>query len=450
MSNHKHSDKEDKSGYTLATPNLSKDNERYWMTRIFKHTRDNGKGIIIEDSSYSVRISYDGKRKAFQLGTANKKLAAQKARDIYRNLVANGWDNTLTEDSPTKSGTTTVGDVIRVYLEVTEASPKTSANYVRVFRTVVADIKNISGDKNRYDHVNGGAEKWRTKVDNILITDITQAKVQKWKVAYVKERSSDPVKKRSAMESANSYIRYCRSIFKPDLLTHMRAELSLPEELPFTSVKLYPRQNTRYISTFNIVDVMEKAKKELPNIEQDQQWLIFVLAISTGMRRNEIDKLTWRQINFDKNFINVSATEHLEVKGTEGIVDIEQELSTLLKGYYAKYKDAGDFVIQSDVQPAYKSKTPQYRANRHLQALVKWLRKSGVEYRKPIQTLRKEAGSEVCRRYGLHASSTFLRHADIQVTSNHYVENKQTITSGLASLLTDDVESIESGKEEAS
>jgi len=270
--------------------------------------------------------------------------------------------------------------------------------------------------------------------------------VQKWKVSYVKARSADPLKKNSAMESANSYIRYCRSMFKPDILPHMQKELALPEDLPFATVKLYPRQNTKYVSTFSVVDVMEKAKKELAGIEQDQQWLIFALAVSTGMRRNEIDKLTWRQINFDKNFINVSATEHLNIKGTEGCVDIEAELATMLKGYYAKYKDAGEFVIQSDIVPSFKSKVPKYRANRHLQAVVTWLRKQGVKAHKPIHTLRKEAGSEVCKRYGLHAASTFLRHADIQVTSAHYVENKETITSGLGALLAGNVEDIEQGR----
>ena len=74
------------------------------------------------------------------------------------------------------------------------------------------------------------------------------------------------------------------------------------------------------------------------------------------------------------------------------------------------------------------------------------LRKNGVTAHKPIQTLRKEAGSEVCRQYGLHAPSTFLRHADIQVTSNHYVENKRTIRSGFGALLASNIEDIEQGR----
>lgn len=437
MSNQSKSERTEKSGTKLALK-YAKSDERHWQNRVELWNAT--------DKHLSVRINYKGKRKIFQLHTANKKVAAKKAKDIYMGLVVNGWEDT-TESKP--STETTIGDVVRVYLELTEAAEKTAENYVRVFRTVVRDIMKISGDKSRFDYVNGGNERWKQKVDSVLLSDITQTKVQKWKVSYVKKRNDNPMKRNSAMESANSYIRYCRSIFKPDLLSHMKKELTLPDDLPFSAVKLYPRQNMKYVSTFSVVDIMEKAKEELPDIEQDQQWIIFVLAVSTGMRRNEIDKLTWKQINFDKNFINVAATEHLEVKGTEGCVDIEQELATMLKGYYAKYGDAGDFVIQSDIEPAYKSKTRKYRANRHLDAVVKWLRKNGVVAHKPIHTLRKEAGSEVCRRYGLHAASTFLRHADIQVTSNHYVENKSPVTSGLGAMLAGNIEDIKKGKESA-
>lgn len=448
MSKQRQSNKGAKSGYDMATTSLSKDNEKYWSGRLFKHTRANKFGIVTTDAHYSVRISFDGRRKFFQLGTSNKRAAAQKARDIYRGLVANGWSEASQNPSEGKINAPTIGDIIRVYLELTEAAKKTAENYVRVFRSVVADIKRISGDKSRYDYVNGGNERWKAKVDNVLLSDITETKIRKWKKRFVDDRNDDPIKEASAKESASSYIRYCKSIFKPDIVKIMRAEINLPDQLPFDGVKPYKKGKHQYESTFDVVEIMEKAKTELPGIEQDQQWLIFTLAVSTGMRRNEIDKLTWRQINFDKNEINLSATKYFKPKsensGTK--VNIDPELSTLLRGYYAKYKDAGEFVIQSDIKPSFKSKVPKYRANRHLQAVVAWLRENGVEAHKPIHTLRKEAGSEVCRRYGLHAASTFLRHADIQVTSAHYVENKEKITSGLGTFLAGNIEDIEQGR----
>ena len=435
--------KRGKKNCTKTALKHAKSDERYWQNRIMFWNKS--------DKLYSVRMQHSKRTEIFKLHTANKKEASKKARDIFLSLKANGWDETLDEFKPKLAEmveSPTIGDIIRVYLELTKASVKTSANYVRVLRSVVADITAISGDKRRFDYVNGGNEKWKAKIDNVLLSEITQAKVKKWAKRYVDDRSDDPIKEASAKETVNSYIRYCRSIFKPDIVNTMRAEINLPDQLPFDGIELHKKGKRRYKSTFDIMEIMQKAKDELPNIEQDQQWLIFILAVSSGMRRNEIDKLTWRQINFDKNRIDLDATKYFKPKsensGTE--VDIDPELTTLLRGYHAKYKNAGEFVIQSDIMPLLKSKVPQYRANRHHQALITWLRKQGVDARKPIHTLRKEAGSEVCKRYGLHAASTFLRHADIQVTSDHYIETKGAIRSGFGAILAGNVEDIEQGR----
>lgn len=446
MSKNSKSEQKAKSGYDMATTPLSRDNENYWLKKVYRHKRANMRGVISQDATYSVRISHAGKRKAIPLGTANKKTAAKKARDLYFSIAANGWDNfdNIKDDkgaNVTCSDALTVGDLIEVYLEYSEASTKTAANYVRVFRTVVAEIQKIDGDKERFDYVHGGNERWRQKIDAVALSDITPTKIQKWRVKRVRSKEGDPKEQQSAERSVNSYIRYCRSLFAADILPHLRAGLrerglELPEELPFHGVKLYKEKKNRYASTFDVEKLIKQAQQELPDIEQGQQWLIFVLTLQAGLRRNEIDKLTWAQIDLKKNHISLAATKYFKPKSDNSGtgVDIDPEVSALLKTYKKKY--GGEFVIQSDVRPLLKTKTPQYRANRHHKALIKWLRDHGVEDRKPIHALRKEAGSLVCQKYGLFAASTFLRHADTQVTGDHYIENKDTITTGLGSLLT--------------
>ena len=116
-------------------------------------------------------------------------------------------------------------------------------------------------------------------------------------------------------------------------------------------------------------------------------------------------------------------------------LSIDQDISDLLRGYYEQYNSAGEFVIQSDVLPILKSAAPKYRANRHHQVLIKWLRENGVTGNKPIHTLRKEVGSIITEKEGLYAASSFLRHSDIQVTAAHYVDNRKPITSGLGAIL---------------
>jgi hypothetical protein len=52
-----------------------------------------------------------------------------------------------------------------------------------------------------------------------------------------------------------------------------------------------------------------------------------------------------------------------------------------------------------------------------------------------LYTLRKEAGSIIATKAGIHAASRFLRHADIQVTSMHYADYKERVTVDMGDLL---------------
>jgi integrase len=77
----------------------------------------------------------------------------------------------------------------------------------------------------------------------------------------------------------------------------------------------------------------------------------------------------------------------------------------------------------------------RYRCESVFDRLTQWLRKQGVEGAKPLHTLRKEAGSIIATKAGIHAASRFLRHADIQVTSMHYADHKERVTVDIGGLL---------------
>lgn len=432
-------------GHQWATTQYPIDDERHWQQRVIKQQHTNQARGTYEDKTYSIRIRHDGQRRTVQLGIANKRLAAKKARDVYEFLKAHGWEKTLTKYGSAKSErpkVTKVGDLLRVYAELADVPEKTSSTYARVFRTIVSEIKGIAGDKTRFDYVNGGANKWRTKVEAVKLSDISPGKVQKWKLAYVRKRATDPLKEKSVKRTVNSYIRYGKSLFSEKVINHLKRELELPDPLPFDGVDLFPRQSMRYESSFDIETLIMAAKNELPGLGHDQQWLIFILAVSAGLRRNEIDKLTWRQVDLHKLQISLTATKYFKPKSENSgtSVAIDPDLGKLLQGY--KAKGTSEFVIVENVAPNMKATVAHYRANRHFKALNTWLQKSGVEDRKPLHALRKEAGSLVNKHHGLYAASRFLRHADIQVTSAHYVDSKEAITSGLGGLISGKVESI--------
>ena len=83
----------------------------------------------------------------------------------------------------------------------------------------------------------------------------------------------------------------------------------------------------------------------------------------------------------------------------------------------------------------------QVRAGSHFQRACAWLRAfshDGKEplasVQKPLHELRKEAGSIVAERFGLHAAKVFLRHVDIGTTSTYYLDSNR-VASGIGKFL---------------
>lgn len=433
MSKQSRSQQTEKNGTKMAL-SYAKSDERYWQNRV--------KPWNSSDKLYSVRMSHKGKRDVFQLYTANKKIAAQKARDIYLCLKANGWETTL-EQYKTSAKTVktvktpTIGDIIDAYLRVSKV--QSAQTYINALRLIVAGAMDIEKDDTRYDHTNGGNAAWRATVDAVKLSDITQTAIDQWIKRFVDEKTADDyTKQRSAMVSVNSFLTNACSIFGKKVIGSMREQLELPDEIVFKQISKFTRQQIKpkpYKSMFNVEELIGKAREELIGIEQDQQWLIFLLSVSSGLRRDEIDKLIWSQIDFRKHRISLEETKYWKPKGTIGDVNLDPQLSPLIKAY--KKKSDSEFVIQSDVAPRFQTKSRHYRAEKHFEALISWLRANGLaETKKPIHTLRKEAGSRINKLYGLAAAQKFLRHADVSTTASYYVSTDDKLTTGFGGLLT--------------
>jgi integrase len=157
-----------------------------------------------------------------------------------------------------------------------------------------------------------------------------------------------------------------------------------------------------------------------------------------GLRRNEIDKLEWSAFRWEKGLIRIEATRWFHPKSEDSIgdVEIDPELAELFRGYRAKAK--GNFVIESSNDARPDATYDHYRCQLNFGKLFEWLRENGVKSRTPLHTLRKEFGSQICDREGIYAASRALRHADITITSQHYVDKKKRVVSGLGHLLKDD------------
>jgi integrase len=206
--------------------------------------------------------------------------------------------------------------------------------------------------------------------------------------------------------------------------------LELPSALPFAQVKAEKVRPTRYRSSFNMSELLADARAELAPF-RPQEWKIFLLAAFVGLRRYEIDKLPWTAFRWDEGVIRIQATAHFRAKShdSEADVHIDRELMEIFRSFHAQ--PHGEFVIESRAPQAGQS----YRCQDEIRSLIGWLRSKGVVSRTPLHTLRKEFGSWVNAHFGLTAAQQMLRHASVETTAAHYVENKERPALGFGHLL---------------
>jgi integrase len=396
--------------------------------------RDNESRTV---QQFYVKLQFKGRREAFPLQTNNLEEAADKAKSIYLTLVASGWERVLQDHKPRKvvekASVTTIGQVIAAALLRNEVKNRTTADYARTLRQIVgqtlgmgscAALRNLKAQ-----------QQWIDTIDKTPLKKIKPEAIEAWRQSMLAAANSGgPVTVRHTKNSVNSMLRKAKSLFSPKFLRH----LSLPEDFvsPFASVNFEPRQSTRYQSKIDLDSLITVAlngdtKKKLEKLPSPEL-TAFLLAGLAGLRRNEIDKLEWSSFRWDENSIRLQVTDHFQPKTEESLADVavDVELMTLFKGFYQEAKTA--FVVESKTAPRSNAAYAHYRCERVFERLTKWLKRAGVPSGTPLHTLRKEFGSLMCSRYGIYGASRALRHRDIQVTSQHYVDTKQRLVPGLA------------------
>ena len=157
-----------------------------------------------------------------------------------------------------------------------------------------------------------------------------------------------------------------------------------------------------------------------------------------GLRRGEIDRLLWRNVDFTGGRIIIEESEHgqLKTEDSRGAVDIDPRTVAILRGFQAKARD--QFVIsafKAGDGEASRAWGNRYRCGTVFERVNAWLRAHGVEGNKALHTLRKEAGAIVATRDGIFAASQFLRHGDIATTAAHYADKKTRTVIDMGTLL---------------
>ncbi len=414
----------------------SKAHVEFWKRRLVKrHYLRQGHKVEIPD--WQVRVSHSGKQRFINLRTTNKAAAANKARDIYFYLIANGWDATNDkfrpqDDFKSKKSDCTVGDFLAEIKAKTGIKDKTLKEYAKNFRQIVAEIHRIVGEKEKHDYIKGGREMWLSKIESVKLSKITPEKVQQWKVAYISKAGKNPMKQESAKATVNKIIRNAKSLFSKKVLRFI--ELELPKPLPFDDIEFEKEGSHRFHSEIDPELLLVMARSELSE-DKPEQYKILLLALLAGLRRNEIDKLEWSSVAFDSKVIRIQTTRYFQPKSEDSVgeVEVDPELIDILREYYPHSK--GSFVINSGVEPKIGLYFSQYRCDKDFKALNKWLRSKEITANNPLHSLRKEFGSLINAKAGIFEASRALRHSSTQVTERHYLDSKRRVTAGLGHLL---------------
>jgi hypothetical protein len=174
---------------------------RYWENAVFQRVRDR-KGKKDRSKHFSVQLQRAGRRAEFSLRTANKAVAARKAREIYEHLKATGWTATLAKfkagPEPRNNGAIeTVGEFLAAIEETTSSRGRTLSEYIRSFRRIVAGAFDID-DPKKYDYRGGGRRVWIDRIDSIQLEKVTPQVVQSWKVDFLSRAGQNPAKQRTA------------------------------------------------------------------------------------------------------------------------------------------------------------------------------------------------------------------------------------------------------------
>jgi hypothetical protein len=250
---------------------FNKTDTRYWTRKVRFHTP--------ADRSYSVSIQYANERRRIGLKTADKEQAGALALKLYLKLRALGWDETLRwwngDSDGVKKSDVTVGEYIEAVTTRSLFSPKTLQSYAQALRKITGDITR---------------ETEREKRDAIKLRTLTNEKIEEWRIEFIRKKTIDPLREKSARISASSFLLRARALFGNETVARVRNIVELPEPVPFSGIKVETVRVPRYRSTFDLAELLESAREELA-LQHPEQYKIFLLGAQTCVAAKSIRSL---------------------------------------------------------------------------------------------------------------------------------------------------------------
>ncbi|QQR80741.1 MAG: site-specific integrase [Deltaproteobacteria bacterium] len=146
---------------------------------------------------------------------------------------------------------------------------------------------------------------WKEQIGRYLLADITPALIVEQRDKLANGLTHKKIQR--APGTVNRYLAALSYAF-----TVAVREWGWVEENPFRKVSKLkePRGRVRYLSDIERGNLLESCK----NSRNQTLYLIVVLALSTGARKNEILSLTWDNVDFSRKVITLRETKNGEIR----------------------------------------------------------------------------------------------------------------------------------------
>lgn len=394
---------------------------------------------------YSVRLMVGGKRRRFSTGETNLKAAQSKAAAIMADIKSRGFETAVQFHGKRRDqipSNPTIAEFCEIYrsctrLSDTPPSSITSELYIRSLQRIckAAAVKRIRS----LDYA--AVEKFKeiylkeTLTDSNSLTATTSPKA--------KSSSRNPASVRTTL---NGILRNAGSMFSKTLLQAYAAkglELTNPTAgAKIRKVAIKPH------SPFS-KDVIDRIWSSAPLLRDGDPsadapdpkasrrsigaidfrsghpdaFLILLLEIGLGLRRNEADKAEWSwviEMPDGRKYLEVRSSEDFTPKSKQSrVIPIDSSIWTTLE----KLKSDAKYIVPAPNPKPRKGgprRSTVYRCEEAHRVLVAWLRKAGITDRKPCHALRKEFGSYIATRFSLFHAQKLLGHSNPAVTSAYY------------------------------
>lgn len=379
---------------------------------------------------FVIRVKYGRHRKFFPL-EADLDAAVSKARELKAHLKLHGWEKTVEVYRPgdgVRTSDLTIGEFIKLAELHGEIHPRTFHCYARKLRRLVGGIKRFTHQgSDKYDCSPEGTA-WRKAVHAVPLEDLTAAAIVAWRGRFLAARPSHGRERIKAEHTANTIVRNARSLFSKRILKKLQVAVpGLCLISPFADVELLPESDSDYfyVSKVDVRVLIERAFAEL----KGEELAVFILAIGGGLRRSEIDNLDWSLIDLVEGTILImpGAVKRLKSEKSRGTVILEKRFVDALKALQGKRRG---FVIRPEQAARYVETYSYYRAKLVFDGVCTWLRNYGLtDTDQLIHLLRKEYGSNIAKKHGIHAACASLRQSSIALTAKHYADRKGEKTS---------------------